>query len=153
MARKPKQLQEPQLFIRDPYTGGEGDGDYVDPYAETIGEYASLMRELGIDPAGPPIARWSYLAQALAEKYYPGFKKPVGRPQYKNDQYFASLLSHVEYVMQKQNLRSRRAALKYFYEKKPGLFFALLSAVPRPSFESMETDLKTAVSRARRKKG
>jgi len=112
----------------------------------TTGDAAILMKEFGIDPAGPLVPRWKALAQALAEKYHPDFRGPVGRPKHKTVPYYAMLLGSIEYEKERCNLPSFKAALDLLYEKHPSLLIGYPPKAPLPSLASLYSDFKTARS-------
>ena len=129
--------------------GGPFEGDYRPITEETTGKAADLMREFGINPAGPVITRWATLAQALAEAYHPSYKKPVGRPKHWKVPDYAILLGTVEFAKEQQNLKSNRAALKFAYEHYPDMLVSSHRKNQLPSFETLYTYWKTANSMKR----
>jgi hypothetical protein len=138
MAKKPSSL------LGQPY-----DGVHI-PFSDaTTGDAAILMKEFGIDPAGPIVPRWQALAQALAEKYHPDYKAPVGRPAHKTTPYYAMLLGSVEHEKERQNFSSFKAAARWLYDNHPGLLVGMGRAKHIPAFSSIYADFKTARSMKR----
>ena len=126
--------------------GAFDDDDGTRVSDETTGDAAILMKEFGIDPAGPLVPRWMALAQGLAEKYHPDYRKPPGRPKHKTVPYYAMLLGNIEYIRETHGLRSNKEALRWLYDNAPSLLTSFKPSGYLPSFDALYTDFKTARS-------
>jgi len=125
--------------------GVDFDDDHISIAAPTTGDAAILMKEFGIDPAGPLVPRWTALAQALAKKYHPDYKNNRPGPiTHRTTAYYAMLLGTVVDLMERRNFKDGKAALHWAYDNCPATLVGPDRVAKIPSKVSLYKDYKQA---------